>query len=536
MKKISVLALAAVLLAACTAQNAEIAPSLKITAPAGSDSVSADGGTLELSVAWSAARWKASADNSTMITDITPVYAGNEEGEGVAKVTLAISANSGSSPRSATVTVTDTGGAVSDAVTIVQNGRQGGDDPDPEPGPVVTDGVRITVDPSETHQVIDGWGGMNNWGNDTYLSNSEIDALFSPSNGLGLNILRIRIMTEENKWKNLVNACKYAINTYGALILASPWTPPASMKDNGSLNGSSNQSDQSTYSHLKPECYEDYALYLEKFAKYMKDNGAPLYAISVQNEPDWPATYEGCNWTGEQNRDFIRDYGHLIQSALLTSGESLQMKPSFYKPLLADEAACANFDIVAGHIYGGGIAKVDMAAERGKHVWMTEHLLNDSWTNNSSHWTETMSMLTEIHKCLKADWNAYIWWYAKRYYSFIGDGEQETTVGEILQRGHAFGQYSRYVRPGYVRIGASASASDLLVTAFEGDGSTVVVIVNTGSSAFEDAALGLPSGTSSATATYTGANASQKTLDVSVEGSSATFIIPSKSVTTVVMQ
>ena len=56
MKKISVLALAAVLLAACTAQNAEIAPSLKITAPAGSDSVSADGGTLELSVAWSAAR------------------------------------------------------------------------------------------------------------------------------------------------------------------------------------------------------------------------------------------------------------------------------------------------------------------------------------------------------------------------------------------------------------------------------------------------------------------------------------------------
>ncbi len=41
----------------------------------------------------------------------------------------------------------------------------------------------------------------------------------------------------------------------------------------------------------------------------MAANGAPLYAISPQNEPNFSAEYEGCDYSQEQMRDFIKVLG-----------------------------------------------------------------------------------------------------------------------------------------------------------------------------------------------------------------------------------
>ena len=47
---------------------------------------------------------------------------------------------------------------------------------------------------------------------------------------------------------------------------------------------------------LNLSSYAAYAGYLESFVNYFVTNGAPLYAISMQNEPDANVTYESCTW------------------------------------------------------------------------------------------------------------------------------------------------------------------------------------------------------------------------------------------------
>ena len=74
-------------------------------------------------------------------------------------------------------------------------------------------------------------------------------------------------------------------------------------------------------------------------------------------------------------------------------------------PILNDSAACANLDIVAGHIYGGGLQSYPLAAEKGKEVWMTEHLILEN------DWSAALSTANDINACLSSGMSAYIWWY-----------------------------------------------------------------------------------------------------------------------------
>jgi glucuronoarabinoxylan endo-1,4-beta-xylanase len=52
--------------------------------------------------------------------------------------------------------------------------------------------------------------------------------------------------------------------------------------------------------NLSTSQYGAYASYLQSYVNYMSSNGASLYAISMQNEPDANVTYESRFWTGAQ--------------------------------------------------------------------------------------------------------------------------------------------------------------------------------------------------------------------------------------------
>jgi len=58
----------------------------------------------------------------------------------------------------------------------------------------------------------------------------------------------------------------------GATIIASPWSPPASMKTNNNLVGG----------ELSEDAYDDYAAHLKSFVDFMANNGVPIYAVSVK--------------------------------------------------------------------------------------------------------------------------------------------------------------------------------------------------------------------------------------------------------------
>jgi len=89
---------------------------------------------------------------------------------------------------------------------------------------------------------------------------------------------------------------KQAIAAAGGKLTmyASPWSPPAWMKDNNNmLKGGK----------LLPAFYQNWADYYVKFVKAYEAEGIPIWGLSVQNEPMATQTWESCLYTGEEERD-----------------------------------------------------------------------------------------------------------------------------------------------------------------------------------------------------------------------------------------
>lgn len=399
-----------------------------------------------------------------------------------------------------------------------------------------SDAFTVTIETDKTYQTIAGFGGANRMWGTQFLKPAEAQKAFgTDESGLGLSIFRVRIASNKAEWPLILESVQEA-QKQGVKILASPWSPPAELKSNGSDVGG----------RLPPANYEAFTEHINAFVDYMAENGVDIYAISIQNEPDIQVSYESCDWSPVSMADFVRDYGALIKGTKIAAPESFNFNQSYTNVLLNDAGAAENIDVVAGHIYGGGLAAFPLAEQQGKEIWMTEYLLNlntgnagaQPWTSYSESvkWEETLSMLNTIHEAMTYNWNAYIWWYLQRYYSFIGDGEQGTFNGEILKRGYAFSHFSKWIRPGYVRIDAQTNKDhELNITAYAGDGKMIVVIINPEESSVGNVNFQFPSVSSAAAyATTEVLNRSDRTIKV--EGDRVIMGILPKSVTTIVVE
>jgi glucuronoarabinoxylan endo-1,4-beta-xylanase len=189
-------------------------------------------------------------------------------------------------------------------------------------------------------------------------------------------------------------------------------------------------------------------------------------------------TYDSCDWTSAQMGAFLREQGPRFGDTRLIAAESYNFNRLFTDPLLNDPAVASEIDIVGGHIYGNGLFDYPLARELGKEVWMTEHYTDSgSEPDRANFWPLAFNVATEIHNVMEASFNAYVWWYIRRGYGPITDD------GLISKRGHLMAQFSRFIRPGFVRVAASAppEAAGVEVTAYEnGPGSVVVVVLNSG--------------------------------------------------------
>ncbi|BAX81044.1 glycoside hydrolase family 30 protein [Labilibaculum antarcticum] len=94
---------------------------------------------------------------------------------------------------------------------------------------------------------------------------------------------------------------KRAIKKAGGSMLfyASPWSPPAFMKDNKNmLQGGK----------LLPEYYDAWARYYAKFIKAYEKEGIPVWGVTIQNEPMAIQRWESCIYTAEEERDFLKNH------------------------------------------------------------------------------------------------------------------------------------------------------------------------------------------------------------------------------------
>ncbi|OOM78656.1 glucuronoxylanase XynC [Clostridium sp. BL-8] len=375
-----------------------------------------------------------------------------------------------------------------------------------------------TINLSSKQQLIRGFGAASVWCG--ALSDSYMNTLY---NTAGLSILRVRIAPNEN-WKNgdysawadeLSNA-KKAVSR-GAIVFATPWTPPASMKTNNStIHGS-----------LKTSSYADYAAYLKAFATYFANNGAPLYAISLQNEPDYDPDYEGCTWTADQFRDFLKNNGSTISGTTkIIMPESCNYSTSMSDSTLNDSNATSKVSIIGEHLYGATIKDYSLARNKGKELWMTEHLLNDQSISGC------MSTAKEINDCMTiGNMNAYVWWWV------ISDSNGlYNKAGQVQKRTYVLGQFSKFIRPGYYRVDAASNPqSNIYISAYTGDNKVVIVAINQGASSVSQS-FNIQGGKTSSVSPYVTSSSSNmaKGTDISISNGSFTATLPAQSVTTFV--
>ena len=400
---------------------------------------------------------------------------------------------------------------------------------------VMAQRATVRLDAQTKHQKIKGFGGFVCSPQFTYnhMTNAEIKKVWGESSTVGCNIMRLYIPIGKNAWSQSLATAKLA-KQMGLIVFASPWGQPAEWKTNGTSNA---KNSDGTLGYLKKENWADYAQYLEDYVQYLRKNGVELDAISIQNEPDWQATYAGCMWSAADIASFVKTYGRTI-SCKIMAPETLSVNDNYVNALnKADVINC--FDIYGGHQYGGIQSAYKNLAAKGKEIWMTEYLINwnevEGNTRNYDFSKDFFNFFRAINTCMLGDFNAWIHYAAKRYYAMMGDGQRGAgSSGTITKRGYVMAQFAKFVT-GMTRIGATFGGGLEGSAYLSQTGDTAVVVVANTSDQDVELTVDLPfytTGTSVVATTKT-KNFSTTTQLTDEETCRPVVTIPAQSVSTV---
>ncbi|AXY77374.1 glycosyl hydrolase [Paraflavitalea soli] len=292
---------------------------------------------------------------------------------------------------------------------------------------------------------------------------------------------------------------KQAIQAAGGKLTTyvSPWSPPAWMKDNNSLLQGGK---------LRPEARQQWANYFVKFIKTYEAKGIPIWGLSVQNEPMAKQRWESCIFSAEEERDFIKQYlGPTLQKAGMSSKKLIAWDHN--RDLLYQRASVIlNDKEAAKYVWGigfhwyetwtGGPMQFDNLrlvnqAFPGKNLIFTEGCKEKFHIDSVNNWSlgekYGYSMINDFNNGTVAwtDWNILL--DETGGPNHVGNFcfapvHADTKTGKLIYTNayYYIGHFSKFIRPGARRIGASSSRAQLQTTAFANtDGSIVVVVMNT---------------------------------------------------------
>ncbi len=395
-----------------------------------------------------------------------------------------------------------------------------------KPQPVETE-ISVFVDPSKTFQSVLGFGGaLTDASAETFYKlpkNKQqelMQAYFDKEKGIGYTLGRTHIQScdfssgsysyvadgdETLKTFNIKHDEQYRIPFIkqamaaagGKLnVFVTPWSPPAFMKTNKDmLHGGK----------LLPQYRQAWANFYVKFINAYEKAGIPIWGLSVENEPMATQSWESCIYTGDEERDFIKQYlGPTLQKAGLAN-----------KKLMAWDH---NRDLVYQRA-----STVLEDPEAAKYVWGIAYHWYETWTGSnmqfdnvkrvSEAFPKTNIMFTE--GCVeKFDYSKINdWGLGERYgHSLVNDFNAGTTgwtdwnilldekggpnhvgnfcyapiiadtrTGELHYTNcyYYLGHFSKFVKPGAKKIVSSSTRSMLETTAFiNTDGKIAVVVLN----------------------------------------------------------
>ncbi|MGP4025547.1 RICIN domain-containing protein [Actinomadura sp. 3N407] len=410
-------------------------------------------------------------------------------------------------------------------------------------------GQVITVDPNQRFQTMDGFGASLTDSSASLLyrlpkaQRDEVMAsIFSPTRGIGMSVLRQPIGASD-----FVDGPHYTYNDLPAgqtdlsqsrfsiahdeaeilpllrqalqlnpqlKIMASPWSVPAWMKTNGSLVGGRVKDD--------PAYFRSYALYLLKFVQAYEEAGVPIYALTVQNEPQnrTPDAYPGTDLPVAHQNAVINELGPMLEQAGLgdvqiisydhnwtqhpddiADAQRLGVDPEMNYPYDALRGSAARWiDGTGFHHYAGdaGAQNALHDAFPDKGIWFTEgsgwHGAQDSFAkffSDTLKWHSRNIQIASTRAWARAvvNWNLALNSQGGPVNGGCGNNPAGMCTGVVAIDGttitrnaeyYTLGHMSRFVKPGAVRVGSN-NAGELENVAFRNpDGGYALIVTNIG--------------------------------------------------------
>ena len=378
-----------------------------------------------------------------------------------------------------------------------------------------------TVQWNTTYQAIQGWGGSTGYlscylGCPTVTSNNA-DLFWSQSAGIGLHFVRSGNSPDGTVYDL---AWLQAAQARGAKVYYSFISPPASMMSNGQFAPK-----PSTGAYLIPSNYSAYAVYMVTTIRNLQSNGVMVYAISVQNEPDsfaiWKPPGPACGVSRPSIAQclsyFISTYlGPAWTSAGLGSiligmpEDGGWFKQNFVNTCMGNPNCAKYVAFVPSHDYDGTNLTWGFTGNGGyccaapttppssigtKPTWMTE--VNGGFSAvgcSGKLWAHDAGMADALV------WAHNIWGFLTipdvqtyMYYNLWGTLDEGIECNDGLtnslfrptKRYYVFGNWSKFVHSGWLRIGVTSSISGVYLSAFKAPDSssfTIVAVNSNGSS------------------------------------------------------
>jgi glucosylceramidase len=265
-------------------------------------------------------------------------------------------------------------------------------------------------------------------------------------------------------------------------ILASPWSAPVWMKDNGNSMGGG----------LQTQYYNVYAQYFVKYIQAMKAKGITIDAVTIQNEPQHGGNNPSMVMSAAEEAAFVKT---ALGPAFQTAGLSTKIivwdhncdNPGYPIAVLNDAAAKPYINGSAFHLYGGDISALSAvhSAHPDKNLYFTEQ-----WTGSTGTFAgDLMWHMRNVVIGSMVNWskNALEW-------NLANDGgfnphtpggctqcQGAITLNGTIQRNVSYyiiAQASKFVPAGSVRI-SSVTTGVLGNVAFKTPaGKTVIIVLN----------------------------------------------------------
>ena len=436
-----------------------------------------------------------------------------------------------------------------------------------------------TINGATTYQTMAGFGLSEAFGQASGVMNASSSAqqqvfsdLFSTTSGAGLDIIRNWIGADPGNsiepsnpggpnatpgyvslasigqdsgqlWFDQQAKAQYGVTN----VFADAWSAPGFMKTNNSADNGGQVCGVTGTSCGSGDWRQAYANYLVQYAKDYANAGVPLTYIGPSNEPDFSAGYDSMTMTPAQMANLLDVVGPtVLNSGLPTRVECCAatgwpVAGQYASAIESNPTALADTAVLTGHGYSG--EPTSPLPGWTKPAWETEWYGTDnpwdaSWDDGTADSGFTWAQ--RIYQGLTgANLSAYLFWWG----TSTGNESLIDLQGNSVSassRLWAFGNYSRFVRPGAVRIGASSSSGAVDLSAFKNtDGTVAIVALNTGSGA--DPITYSLSGTGTANGARVTPYLTNSSASIAAQGATAvsngsfTATIPARSLVTYVV-